>query len=54
MKVGDVIRYHDAEELLKYDEEARAADILTDFCCEVDGQRGYWLVIVESYEEKDG
>lgn len=47
MKVGDMIKCSDPEELLKYDMEARAAGMLTDFCYEVDGERGYWLVIVE-------
>ena len=41
MKVGDMIKCRGAEELLEYDMEARAAGILTDFCYEVDGERGY-------------
>lgn len=49
-----MIKCRDPEELLEYDREASAAGMLTDFCYEVDGERGYWLVIVESYKEEDG
>ncbi len=45
LKIGDTIKCHDPEDLIENMYGYESVGIRTDFCYEMDGERGYWLVI---------
>lgn len=47
LKVGDTIKYKDADDMLETMTELARQHIDTDFLYEKDGQKGYWLIITK-------
>jgi hypothetical protein len=51
LKKGDVIRCRDKEDMLATFLNLTACGMNLEFCYERDGQRGYWLEVMEDFEE---
>ena len=49
LKVGDTIKCSTADEMVEVSEELMKSDIMTDFMYEKDGEKGYWLIVVNHY-----
>lgn len=49
MKVGDTIKCHSKEEMVDLMTELEMEDIHIDFLYEKDGEKGYWLVVVDHF-----
>ena len=47
LKVGDTIKCHDKDDLIKTMTELAKCDIVTDFLYEKEGEHGLWLVITK-------
>lgn len=45
LKVGDVIKCNDKNDMAKMTIELGSHGVYTDFIYEKDGQHGYWLVV---------
>lgn len=48
-KVGDTIKCHDADDMIRTCTELAKSDIKTDFMYEKDGEKGCWLIVVDHY-----
>ena len=48
LKVGDKIKFHDKDDLIKTMTELAKCDIETDFMYEKDGENGLWLVVTKT------
>ena len=48
LQVGDTIRCHDKDEMVNISMELYNEGIDNDFLYEKDGQKGLWLVVVDS------
>ena len=48
LKVGDTIKCHDKDDLIKTMTELAKCGIVTDFLYEKDGQNGLWLVVTKT------
>ena len=48
LKVGDTIKCHDKDDLIKTMTELAKCDIVTDFLYEKDGEHGLWLVVTKT------
>lgn len=44
-KIGDCIKCHDKSELIRIMGELAKQGIFTDFCEEIGGVKGFWLVV---------
>lgn len=49
---GDTIKCHDADDLINAMQELAQEGIETDFVYEMDGKKGFWLVITKVKGEK--
>ena len=45
LQVGDIIKCHDADDMIYTMTELEKENITTDFMYEKDGKRGLWLVV---------
>ena len=52
MKVGDMIKCHDADDMITTMIELAKEGIQTDFVYEKDGKVGFWLVVTEVRRRK--
>ena len=48
LKVGDTIKCHDKDDLIKTMTEIAKENIETDFVYEKDGVKGLWLVVTKT------
>ena len=48
LKVGDTIKCHDKDDLIKAMTELAKCNIVTDFLYENDGEHGLWLVVTKT------
>ena len=48
LKVGDTIKCHDKDDLIKTMTELAKCGIETDFLYEKDGENGLWLVVTKT------
>ena len=48
LKVGDTIKCHDKDDLIKTMTELAKYGIFTDFMYEKDGENGLWLVVTKT------
>lgn len=49
LNVGDTIKCHDADEMIRVSKELAKEDVKTDFLYVKDGEKGYWLEVVEHW-----
>ena len=49
LKVGDIIKCSNADEMIELSTELAKQDIKTDFVYEKDGVKGLWIEIVEHW-----
>ena len=45
LRVGDTIKCHDADDMIRTMTELEKENITTDFMYEKDGEKGLWLVV---------
>lgn len=50
LKVGDTIKCHDAEDMIDAMQDLAKEGIETDFVYEMDGKKGFWLIITKVSE----
>lgn len=48
LKVGDTIKCHNKDDLIKTMTELAKCNIVTDFLYEKDGENGLWLVVTKT------
>lgn len=51
MKKGDTIRCRDKEDMLNTFLNLTACGMELEFCYERNGEQGYWLEVMEDFEE---
>lgn len=49
LKVGDIIKCHDKDDMINTSTSLAQEDIMTDFMYEKDGKQGLWLIVVDHY-----